>query len=119
MRVNEARIYGHLLMPRCITYDVPRIRDILRPSDIPVGSTLRVLSSNRCKGGVHRVISSEEGRSSIVFALRPCLRYGIELEKFGGFGSVHSRQLYGTITARKTNVNARKTSVISQGSGTG
>lgn len=84
-----------------------------------VGSTLRVLSSNRCKGGVHRVISSEEGRSSIVFALRPCLRYGIELERFGGFGSVHSRQLYGTITARKTNVNARKTSVISQGSGTG
>jgi len=73
-----------------------------------VGGMLHVLSLGRCRAGKHRVVANPVGRSSTVFALRPCLRYDIDLEQFGGCGSVHAKELYGEVKGNRKSVNARK-----------
>lgn len=73
-----------------------------------VGDVLRVLSSNRARAGRHRVIGTENGRSSIVFAMRPTLGGVVDLTMFGGEGAVAMRDLWHRITAKKINVNAQK-----------
>ena len=73
------------------------------------GSMLQVLSGNRVRAGLHRVVGSADGRNSIVFALRPSLRCPwVDLSTFGGEGVKDIRETYNTIKARRHNVNAPK-----------
>ena len=74
------------------------------------GSTLQVFSRNRIRAGVHRVVSSDTGRNSIVFALRPSLRSRfVDFGKFGGEeGEMDVRELYRRIKENRHNVNAPK-----------
>ncbi|KAL1873612.1 hypothetical protein VTK73DRAFT_799 [Phialemonium thermophilum] len=73
-----------------------------------VGDTLSILSGRRIPAGRHRVVSSEDGRMSIVFALRATTRGTIELGPFGGSGAVDADALWQAISTRRVNVNVRK-----------
>ncbi|KAK3942637.1 hypothetical protein QBC46DRAFT_69450 [Diplogelasinospora grovesii] len=75
---------------------------------VMVGDTLRVLSGNRVPAAAHRVIATDKGRSSIVFALRSSLRSTIDLEDFGGYGQVKARVLWNEIRKSRVNVNAQR-----------
>ncbi|KAI9724260.1 MAG: hypothetical protein M1828_003684 [Chrysothrix sp. TS-e1954] len=72
------------------------------------GVALRALTSGTVKAGRHRVVDNAEGRYSIVFALRPCTRYDIDLRPFGREGNFSLRALHDEIKAAKVNVNAHK-----------
>jgi isopenicillin N synthase-like dioxygenase len=73
-----------------------------------VGDALRVLSGNRVRAGSHRVIATDEGRSSIVFALRPPAQGTIDLAKFGGHGEIDIAAFWNRIRTGRVNVNAQK-----------
>jgi hypothetical protein len=75
---------------------------------ILVGETLRVLTCGKIQAGEHRVVENPNGRSSIVFALRPSLRHDIDLGNFGGEGVVPSKVLWDRIYNSKFNINATK-----------
>ena len=75
---------------------------------IVVGDTLRALMRNQVRAGLHRVVGNPEGRSSVVFALRPCLKHPIDLAAFGGTGVVETAELYHGIRDKKYNINATK-----------
>lgn len=75
---------------------------------ILVGETLRVLTCGMVQAGEHRVVENPNGRSSIVFALRPSLRNDIDLGNFGGEGVVPSRLFWDRIYNSKYNINATK-----------
>jgi isopenicillin N synthase-like dioxygenase len=75
---------------------------------ILVGETLRVLTGGMMQAGEHRVVENSNGRSSIVFALRPSLRHDIDLGNFGGDGIVASKELWDKIYKSKFNINATK-----------
>ncbi|KAK5091830.1 hypothetical protein LTR70_006360 [Exophiala xenobiotica] len=82
-----------------------------------VGGMLHVLSLGRCRAGKHRVVANPVGRASTVFALRPCLRHDIDLEPFGGYGSVHARELYLQVAGQRTNINRKDDNSEQIGSG--
>jgi len=74
-----------------------------------VGQTLRLLSGNRVRAGVHRVEGNPEGRGSTVFALRPSTKNEVDMEMFpGGEGKLHMGTLWKTIWSGAYNVNAPK-----------
>ena len=73
---------------------------------ILAGDMARALLNNRVNAGLHRVIGNVNGRSSIVFALRSCLRGDIDLAQFGGDGIVKTRDYFYRIKGRKWNINA-------------
>jgi hypothetical protein len=75
---------------------------------ILVGETLRVLTCGMVQAGEHRVVENADGRSSIVFALRPSLRNNIDLGNFGGEGVVPSKVFWDRIYNSKFNINATK-----------
>lgn len=75
---------------------------------ILAGETLQVLTCGMVQAGEHRVVENPDGRSSIVFALRPSLRNDIDLGNFGGEGIVPSRLFWDRIYNSKFNVNATK-----------
>ena len=77
---------------------------------ILIGDTLRILSWGRARAGRHRVIANNEGRSSIVFALRASLRAPeVDLTPFGDVGNrVCPADLYKHMNSRKHNINQRK-----------
>lgn len=75
---------------------------------ILVGNVLQVLSGNRIRAGVHRVVENPDGRSSIVFALRPSLRHPIDLAHFGLEGAISADELWSMIKSSKLNINATK-----------
>ena len=75
---------------------------------ILAGEVLRILSINRIRAGQHRVVENPNGRSSIVFALRPSLRHDIDLDQFGIGGSISAEELWKQIHTRKMNINATK-----------
>ena len=82
--------------------------DVQGPT-ILAGSMLQVLSGNRVKAGVHRVVSNPTGRSSLVLALRPSLRHPkIDHKLFGGEGVLDIDKIYSEIKKKKFNVNAQK-----------
>lgn len=83
---------------------------------ILVGGMLHILSLNRCRAGTHRVVANPTGRSSTVFALRPCIRHDIDLEPFGGYGSIHARELYLQVTGQRKNINRKDGNVEQVGS---
>ncbi|QIX00294.1 hypothetical protein AMS68_005811 [Peltaster fructicola] len=74
---------------------------------VMVGESLRRLSSNNIRAGLHRVVANPVGRQSFVFALRPNLSTSVDLEHFGGSGMVDLRDLFTSIKGSKYNVNAR------------
>lgn len=72
-----------------------------------VGKTLNALSGGRVRAGVHRVIGNEEGRSSIVYALRPSTKHEIDMSVFpGGHGTMHMGELWKKMWSGAFNVNA-------------
>ena len=75
---------------------------------ILAGEVLRILSVNRIRAGQHRVVQNPDGRSSVVFALRPSLKHQIDLDQFGIGGSISSEELWGLIHSGKLNINATK-----------
>ena len=76
---------------------------------ILIGDTLRILSMNTIVAGRHRVVANENGRSSIVFALRASLRGGeVDLTPVGDVGNkVTMRALHEHMNKSKWNVNSR------------
>lgn len=75
---------------------------------ILVGKTLTILSNGLIKPGLHKVVPNAEGRHSIVFTLRHSLRHQIDLERFGGEGSVDPKELWNQMKDGVVNINARK-----------
>jgi isopenicillin N synthase-like dioxygenase len=74
-----------------------------------VGNILRRLSGNRVRAGPHRVIGNPDGRSSIVFALRPSLRHEVDMRTFpGGGGKVHMRDMWNDVKKEAYSINAQK-----------
>ena len=73
-----------------------------------VGQTLRALSDGLIRPGVHQVVPNPKGRFSVVFALRHSFKHQIDLERFGGEGSVDPRKLWEQLKIGVVNVNARK-----------
>ena len=72
------------------------------------GDTLRILSGNRIQAAPHRVVPTDEGRNSIVFALRATTRNPIDLAALGGQGTLDSLDFWKKIKSRRFNVNAQK-----------
>ena len=77
-------------------------------SCILIGEYLSELSNRLIRPGLHRVVGTEEGRSSIVFALRPSFRHPLDLSLFGGHGVIDPRELWQKIKSSKVNINATK-----------
>lgn len=75
---------------------------------ILAGDVLRILSGNRIRAGLHRVVENPDGRSSIVFALRPSLKHPVDLSQFGLEGVISSDELWSKIKSSKLNINATK-----------
>lgn len=75
---------------------------------ILIADTLRILLNGTVTTGYHRVIGNPNGRSSIVMALRPCLKSPIDMSSFGGYGLIDSKDFFREIQASKFNVNANK-----------
>ncbi|GAB7341180.1 hypothetical protein MBLNU457_7474t1 [Dothideomycetes sp. NU457] len=73
-----------------------------------VGDSLWLLSCGRVKAGVHRVVPNDEGRMSIVFALRMATRHEVDTRPFGGEEVVRSRDLWEKIWRSRVNVNAQR-----------
>lgn len=89
------------------TFEPPQWIDAEGPT-ILAGDMVRALFDHKVVAGRHRVVGNPEGRSSIVFALRPCLKGDIDLERFGGQGVVATKDYFYDIKASKTNINATK-----------
>ena len=75
---------------------------------ILVADFARALFQNQVRPGAHRVVSNPQGRSSLVFALRPSLRGEIDLTAFGGDGTVNARDFFAKVKRTKYNINATK-----------
>lgn len=75
---------------------------------ILIGRTLHMLSGQEVTPGLHRVVGIPDGRSSIVFALRPSTRNPIRLEPFGGGGVVPGEELWQQVQHGVRNINATK-----------
>jgi len=73
---------------------------------ILVADMTRDLMRNQVRAGIHRVIGNPQGRTSTVFALRPCLKYTTDLSTFGGRGEVDTRVHFYKIKGSKHNINA-------------
>lgn len=72
-----------------------------------VGKTLKTLSDGRLRAGVHRVVGNAEGRSSIVYALRPSTKHEIDLSVFPGKeGTTHMGEFWKKMWSGAFNVNA-------------
>ncbi|KAL8729516.1 MAG: hypothetical protein Q9166_004688 [cf. Caloplaca sp. 2 TL-2023] len=72
-----------------------------------VGKTLQWLSAGRVRAGLHRVVPAEEGRQSVVFALRPSLKYPeLDLTPFGEPATVNLVKVWKEIRGSLFNVNA-------------
>ncbi|KAK4549160.1 hypothetical protein LTR36_007618 [Oleoguttula mirabilis] len=73
-----------------------------------VGDMARTLMRNQVRAGLHRVVGNPQGRSSIVFALRPYLKHPTNLSAFGGEGLIDTKECFDKIRGRKFNINATK-----------
>ncbi|KAL8692997.1 MAG: hypothetical protein Q9218_002086 [Villophora microphyllina] len=81
--------------------------DVGTQSTVLVGKTLHWLSAGRLRAGLHRVVPNDEGRQSIVFALRPSLRQPIiDLRPFGEPRVVDMEAVWREIRGSLFNVNA-------------
>ncbi len=78
------------------------------PVTLLVGDTLRALSGNRVPAAMHRVEASEDGRASIVFALRASTRRSLNLAHFGGEGIIDTDALWNRILIGRVNINQQK-----------
>lgn len=87
--------------------DPPQYIDVDGPV-ILIADMVRVLLGNRVPAGRHRVVGNSNGRTSIVFALRPSLKGVIDLSQFGSEGTVGAKELFYKIKGSKTNINATK-----------
>ncbi|KAH9827881.1 putative iron ascorbate-dependent oxidoreductase family protein [Teratosphaeria destructans] len=83
----------------------PRWIDAIGPT-VLVGDMARALMRNQFRAGMHRVVSNPAGRSSIIFALRPCVKEPTDLTRFGGKGTVDTREFFFKIKKSKYNINA-------------
>jgi isopenicillin N synthase-like dioxygenase len=82
-------------------------RDVQGPT-LLIGTTLRTLVGNRVRAGVHQVVANPQGRSSVIFALRPSLRHRCDLESFGGGVKLGMKEFWKGIKSNRYNINAPK-----------
>ena len=82
-------------------------KDAVGPT-LLAGYALYYLSAGRVRAGNHRVVANPEGRSSIVFALRPSTRHWVDLSPFGGEGAWDMGLIWKRISEGRVNVNAQK-----------
>ncbi|KAF2766969.1 hypothetical protein EJ03DRAFT_277114 [Teratosphaeria nubilosa] len=83
----------------------PKWVDAMGPT-VLVGDMARALMLNQFRAGMHRVVSNPAGRSSIIFALRPCVKEPTDLTEFGGKGTVDTMEIFYKIKGSKYNINA-------------
>lgn len=79
-------------------------------TDSPVvllGTTATMLLREDVRAGRHRVVSSDRGRRSLVFTLRPCLRAELDLRVLGGEGTTTMREYMERTKASRYNINAK------------
>ncbi|KIW57053.1 hypothetical protein PV05_05658 [Exophiala xenobiotica] len=79
-----------------------------RKGTVLIGETMKALSSGTVNTGFHRVVGNPNGRSSVVFALRPSNRHDIDFALFGGEGVVSATDLWKSVQAGKVNINSIK-----------
>ncbi|KAJ9609607.1 hypothetical protein H2200_005935 [Cladophialophora chaetospira] len=79
-----------------------------RTATILIGNTLRALSDDIFKSGVHRVVGNSEGRDSVVFTLRHSSRHDVDFNLFGGEGRVSASELWKFLKVGKVNINMVK-----------
>ena len=82
-------------------------KDVEGPT-LLIGSALRALTGNSLRAGLHRVVANPEGRTSIIFALRPSLRHRVALSSFGGGIEVELEDFWRNILHSRYNINAGK-----------
>jgi len=75
---------------------------------ILAGRTLRYLSNGKIPAAMHRVVGNPDGRTSIVFALRPSTRGQVQLGPFGGWGYLQGWEIWDFIKDGVRNINATK-----------
>ncbi|KAL9580218.1 MAG: hypothetical protein Q9212_004629 [Teloschistes hypoglaucus] len=81
--------------------------DVGSQATILIGKTLHWLSARRLRAGLHRVVPNDQGRQSIVFALRPSLCHPIfDLRPFGEPRTVDMRAVWREIKGSVFSVNA-------------
>ncbi|KIV84855.1 hypothetical protein PV11_00608 [Exophiala sideris] len=73
-----------------------------------IGETLKLLSSGTVNTGMHRVVGSPRGRSSVVYALRHSNKHDIDFGLFGAEGSMTPLELWKTVQFGKVNINSVK-----------
>ena len=73
-----------------------------------VGQTMRILSDGLIRPGIHKVVPSPKGRFSIVYALRHTFKHQIDLERFGGEGTVDPKKMLEVLKTGVVNINAKK-----------
>ncbi|KAK3677321.1 hypothetical protein LTR78_002859 [Recurvomyces mirabilis] len=71
-----------------------------------VGDMTRALFRSQVRAGMHRVAGNPDGRNSIVYALRPCLKGMVDLASWGGEGQVDTRDYFLKIKGSRHNINA-------------
>ncbi|KAK4556450.1 hypothetical protein LTR86_006594 [Recurvomyces mirabilis] len=71
-----------------------------------VGDMTRALFRGQVRAGMHRVVENPDGRNSIVYALRPCLKGMVDLASWGGEGQVDTRDYFLKIKGSRHNINA-------------
>jgi hypothetical protein len=56
--------------------------------------------------GIHRVVGTENGRQSLVFALRHGWKHDIDMSQWGGEGIIGPKELYQRLKIGVVNINA-------------
>lgn len=75
---------------------------------ILTGRTLAYLTNGRVPAALHRVVGNPQGRTSIVFALRPSIKNKVPLTPFGGWGALDGPEIWATVKDNVRNINATR-----------
>jgi len=71
-----------------------------------IGTALQALTGTKVRAGLHRVVANPNGRSSIIFALRPSLRHEMDLRVFSGGVTAPLKEFWETHISERYNINA-------------
>lgn len=80
-------------------------KDVEGPT-LLIGTALQSLTGKKVRAGQHRVVANPNGRSSIIFALRPSLRHEIDLRAFSGGITDSPEEFWEKHTSQRYNINA-------------
>ena len=71
-----------------------------------IGTALQSLTGTKVRAGRHRVVANPNGRSSIIFALRPSLRHEVDLRLFSGGVTESLKEFWEQHISERYNINA-------------